>query len=124
LSIPSWHAVLYDPGEFDTDKFQSSSVDIGLRRDLSGSALPIVPQIRFTRGPYFGTVTGAVFPYADGATNGEVGLVGGDLGRLVGRPVVGEAEGEAGFAGGFGHDLALRRLAARAAARSSASLRR
>src|SRR5262249_26914774 len=54
LSIPSWHAVLYDPGEFDTDKFQSSGVDIGLRRDLSGSALPMVPQIRFTRGPYFG----------------------------------------------------------------------
>src|SRR5262245_64544249 len=51
LTIPSWHAVLYDPGEFDTHKFQRRDVDIGLRRDLSGSALPMIPQIRFTRGP-------------------------------------------------------------------------
>ena len=41
LTIPSWHAVLSDHGEFDTDKFQSSGVDIGLRRDLTSSALPI-----------------------------------------------------------------------------------
>ena len=27
--------------------------DTGLRRDLSGSALPMIPQIRFTRGTYF-----------------------------------------------------------------------
>jgi hypothetical protein len=50
LTIPSWHAVLYDPGEFDILKFQRRDVDIGLRRDLSGSALPMIPQIRFTRG--------------------------------------------------------------------------
>jgi hypothetical protein len=50
LTIPSWHAVLYDPGEFDILKFQRRDVDIGLRRDLSCSALPMIPQIRFTRG--------------------------------------------------------------------------
>src|SRR5262245_11733445 len=50
----SWHAVLYDTGEFDTHKFQRRDVDIGLRRDLSGSALPMIPQIRFTRGPISG----------------------------------------------------------------------
>ena len=54
LTTPSWHAVLYDPGEFDTHKFQRRDVDIGLRRDLSGSALPMIPQIRFTRGPISG----------------------------------------------------------------------
>ena len=27
LLIPSWHAVLYDPGELDIDIFQSSDVD-------------------------------------------------------------------------------------------------
>ena len=27
LSIPSWHATPYDPGEFDDVKFQSSNVD-------------------------------------------------------------------------------------------------
>jgi len=54
LTLPSWHAILYDPGEFGTDKFQSSGVDIGLRRELSVSALPKFPQIRFARGLYFG----------------------------------------------------------------------
>src|ERR1700674_768378 len=43
LHIPSRHAVLYDPGELDIDIFQSSDDDIGLRRDLSGSALPKFP---------------------------------------------------------------------------------
>jgi len=38
------------PGSSTIDKFQSSDVDIGLRRDLSSSALPQIPQIRFTRG--------------------------------------------------------------------------
>jgi hypothetical protein len=27
LRIPSWHAVLYDPGELDIEIFQSSDVD-------------------------------------------------------------------------------------------------
>src|SRR5215813_4422701 len=31
-------------GSSYVDKFQSSDVDIGLRRDLSGSALPLIPQ--------------------------------------------------------------------------------
>jgi hypothetical protein len=44
LHIPSRHAALYDPGESDTDKFQSSGVDIGLRRRHTASALPISPQ--------------------------------------------------------------------------------
>src|SRR5262245_12343481 len=42
------------PGEFGTDKFQSSGVDIGLRREWSVSAPPKFPQIRFARGLYFG----------------------------------------------------------------------
>ena len=49
LHIPSWHAILYDPGDFDIHKFQSRDVDIGLRRLLNGSALPKIPQLRFTR---------------------------------------------------------------------------
>ena len=58
LTIPSWHAVLYDHGEFDTDKFQNSCVDIGLRRDLNSSALPRLPQsvsrgARITRLQWF-----------------------------------------------------------------------
>ena len=32
------------PGSSNIDKFQSSDVDMGLRRDLSGSALPRIPQ--------------------------------------------------------------------------------
>jgi hypothetical protein len=42
--------------------------------------------------------------------------------RLLRRPVVGEMIDEAGLEGGSGHDFVLRRLAARAAARSWASL--
>ena len=44
LLIPSWHAALSDPGEFDIDMFQNIDVDIGLRRMSTGSALPILPQ--------------------------------------------------------------------------------
>ncbi len=43
LRIPSWHAVLSDPGESDID-IQNFDADIGLRRMTSGSALPIIPQ--------------------------------------------------------------------------------
>src|SRR5262249_61626303 len=42
------------PGEFDLHKFQSRDVDIGLHRILTGSTLPRLPQIRFTRGEDFG----------------------------------------------------------------------
>jgi hypothetical protein len=28
LHIPSWHAVLSDPGEFDVDMFQSFDADV------------------------------------------------------------------------------------------------
>jgi hypothetical protein len=49
LDTPSWHAILYDPGEFGTHKFQSRDVGVGLHRVLTGSALPKLPQIRFTR---------------------------------------------------------------------------
>jgi hypothetical protein len=38
------------PRELDIDRFQRSDVDIGLRRDLSGSGTPKIPAIRFTRG--------------------------------------------------------------------------
>src|SRR6266446_4058116 len=54
LHIPSWHAVLSDPGELDIDNFQNIDVDFGLRRVLNGSALPNIPAIRFTRGRAFG----------------------------------------------------------------------
>src|SRR5208282_1248346 len=43
LLIPSWHAVLSDPGESDID-IQNSDADIGLRRMTTGSALPKLPQ--------------------------------------------------------------------------------
>ena len=42
------------PGSSDIHKFQSRDVDIGLHRHMSGSALSIFPQLRFTRGPHFG----------------------------------------------------------------------
>ena len=41
------------PGSSHILKFQSRDVDIGLHRDLTGSALPKLPQIRFTRAEYF-----------------------------------------------------------------------
>ena len=44
LTIPSWHAALYDPGEFDHRYGPVLRCRHGLRRDLSGSALPKVPQ--------------------------------------------------------------------------------
>jgi len=44
LSIPSWHAVLSDPGEFDHRCGPELRYRRGLRRDLNGSALPILPQ--------------------------------------------------------------------------------
>jgi hypothetical protein len=43
LLIPSWHAALSDPGEFDID-IQNFDADIGLRRMTTGSALPTLPQ--------------------------------------------------------------------------------
>src|SRR5713226_7248595 len=43
LLIPSWHAVLSDPGESDID-IQNFDADIGLRRMTTGSALPRLPQ--------------------------------------------------------------------------------
>jgi hypothetical protein len=49
LLIPSWHAVLSDPGEFDTEVVQTFRCRHGLRRDLTSSALPTFPQSRFTR---------------------------------------------------------------------------
>jgi hypothetical protein len=42
LSIPSEHAVLYDPGEIATGWFQSCGSDLGLRHVMSGSALPTI----------------------------------------------------------------------------------
>ena len=44
LSIPSWHAALYDPGEFGHRYGPVLRCRHGLRRDLSGSALPKFPQ--------------------------------------------------------------------------------
>ena len=46
LHIPSWHAVPYVPGEIGIVLIQFFNSDIGLRRDLSGSALPfILPSV-------------------------------------------------------------------------------
>src|ERR1700731_3803875 len=42
LLIPSWHAVLSDPGEFAID-IQIFDADIGLRRLTTGSGLPTLP---------------------------------------------------------------------------------
>src|SRR6516165_4689240 len=44
LTIPSWHAALYDPGEFDHRYGPGLRCRHGLRRVLSGSALPKFPQ--------------------------------------------------------------------------------
>jgi hypothetical protein len=53
LSIPSRHAVLSDPGEFVHPYVPDRDVDIGLYRVLTSSALPKLPQIRFTRAVDF-----------------------------------------------------------------------
>ena len=42
LAIPSWHAVPYVPGEIGIVLIQFFDFDIGLHRDLSGSALPLI----------------------------------------------------------------------------------
>jgi len=52
------------PGSSDIHKFQSRDVDIGLRRCASGSALPKLPQIRFTRAADFEASTVRVFTTA------------------------------------------------------------
>src|ERR1700719_3508272 len=44
LTIPAWHAALYDPGEFDHRYGPVLRCRHGLRRVLSGSALPKFPQ--------------------------------------------------------------------------------
>src|SRR5260221_4084542 len=44
LTILAWHAALYDPGEFDHRYGPVLRCRHGLRRDLSGSALPKFPQ--------------------------------------------------------------------------------
>src|SRR3954465_3334313 len=43
-TIPSWHAVLSDPGEFGHRMCPVARRRRGLRRDLNGSALPTLPQ--------------------------------------------------------------------------------
>ena len=50
------------PGSSDMDKFQSSHVDIGLRRDLSGSALPTIPQ-SVSRGKPITRLPGSLICY-------------------------------------------------------------
>src|SRR6266850_7270326 len=44
LHIPSWHAVLSDPGDSDTDNVPELRCRHGLRRLTNGSALPTLPQ--------------------------------------------------------------------------------
>ena len=44
LHIPSWHAVLSDPGESNIDMFPDLRCRHGLRRLTTGSALPKFPQ--------------------------------------------------------------------------------
>src|SRR5580692_9651792 len=44
LTIPAWHAALYDPGEFDHRYGPVLRCRHSLRRVLSGSALPKFPQ--------------------------------------------------------------------------------
>jgi hypothetical protein len=50
------------PGSSDTHKFQRRGVDIGLRQSANGSALPRLPQLRFTRVCNNGAST--VHPFA------------------------------------------------------------
>ena len=52
LLIPSWHAVLSDPGEFDID-IQKFDANIGLRRMTTGSGPRDTPAIRFARAVDF-----------------------------------------------------------------------
>ena len=47
LHIPSRHAAPYVPGEIEVVLLQFLDSDIGLHRDLSSSALPCYPAIRF-----------------------------------------------------------------------------
>src|SRR5271166_1466172 len=49
LTIPAWHAVLHDPGEFEHRHGPVLRCRHGLRRDLSGSALPKFPQSASSR---------------------------------------------------------------------------
>jgi len=59
----SKHAVLSDPGEFNTNLSRLSGADIGLRRDRTGSALPTIPQ-SVSRGGRFRGFTGSHFATA------------------------------------------------------------
>ena len=56
--IPSWHAVLFDPGELGHRSVQYRDADTGLRRELSGSALPNTPQ-SVSRGSWFSWLYGS-----------------------------------------------------------------
>jgi hypothetical protein len=52
LHIPSSHAILNDSGDFNIDS-SSQRCRHGLHREITGSAFPIPPAIRFTRGHPF-----------------------------------------------------------------------
>src|SRR5262249_16292370 len=52
-TIPSWHAALYDPGEFDHRSSRTSMPRWPSPRSEQLST-PDPPAIRFTRGTYFG----------------------------------------------------------------------
>jgi hypothetical protein len=54
LHIPSRHAVLYAPGEIEIRFIQITDFDIGLRRDLSGSALPVILPSASSRARFRG----------------------------------------------------------------------
>jgi len=56
--IPSWHAVLFDPGELGHRSVQYRDADTDLRRELSGSALPNTPQ-SVSRGSWFSWLYGS-----------------------------------------------------------------
>jgi len=58
IIIPSWHAVLFDPGELGHRSVQYRDADTGLRRELSGSALPNTPQ-SVSRGSWFSWLYGS-----------------------------------------------------------------
>jgi len=56
--IPSWHAVLFDPGELGHRSVQYRDADTDLRRELNGSALPNTPQ-SVSRGSWFSWLYGS-----------------------------------------------------------------
>ena len=53
LTIPSWHAILYDPGEFDTSISSRAAMSTWPSPRVDRLGTPKTPAIRFTRAMTF-----------------------------------------------------------------------